>query len=124
MRDPSAPWQPRLTLWSHLWRTALVLLISGLAWGPVAQAQWHEAHWLFWLDLGVGLLCLVLSFFRRRWPFPIAVLLTVASITSASSAGPGLLATVSLATRRVIWQVLTVGVLAVVMGQLFFTYQP
>ena len=125
MQEPTPElYQPKLTFWSHAWRTLVCLLISALAWGPVSVAQWREARQFFWLDLAIGFAAYVLSFYRRRWPFPIALILTLATTFSASSAGPGLLVTVSLATRRVLWQLVMVGVLAVTLSQVFFTYQP
>ena len=70
-----------------------------------APAQWEQARWLFWLDLSFGLVALGLTFFRRRWPFAVAVLTSVLGSVSVTANGPGTLATVSLATRRVIWQI-------------------
>lgn len=121
--DPER-YQPTLTPWSQVWRLAVCLFVSALAWGPISVAQWREAHAFFWVDLGVGAVAYVLLFYRRRWPFPIALLVTIATGFSAAAAGPGLLVTVSLATRRVMWQLVTVGVLGVVVSQVFFTYQP
>ncbi|HSV38658.1 MAG TPA: histidine kinase [Nocardioidaceae bacterium] len=121
--DPTL-YQPRLTRWSHIWRLGLCLVITAMAWGPVSGPQWREARAFFWLDLAIGASCFVLVHFRRRWPFPIAAILTLAAIGSSSSAGPGLLAVVSLATRRVWWQLFAVGVLGVVVSQVFYTYQP
>ena len=53
----------------------------------------------------LGMLALGLSFFRRRWPFAVAVVTRVMGSVSVTANGPGTLATVSLATRRVIWQI-------------------
>lgn len=125
MQEPTpAQYQPRITPWGHLWRTLLVLLVSAAAWAPVAQAQLDQAPVYFWVDLGVGLASFGLMFLRRRFPFPIAVLLQLVAVFSASSAGPSLLTCVSLATRRVLWQIVVVGVVGVVTSQVFSTYQP
>jgi signal transduction histidine kinase len=117
-------YNPPLTWRSHAWRTALVLGISAALWPTTASAQWHKAHWLVWLDLGVGLVTLVLSFFRRRWPMTVAVVTTMASFVSATSNGPSALAAVSLATRRVLWQVVVIGVLAMAGAVAFPLYEP
>jgi signal transduction histidine kinase len=117
-------YNPPLTWRSHAWRTALVLSISAVLWPTTASAQWHQAHWLVWLDLGVGLATLVLSFFRRRWPMTVAVLTTMASFVSMTSNGPSALAAVSLATRRVLWQVVVIGVLAMAGSLAFPLYEP
>jgi signal transduction histidine kinase len=125
MQEPTpAQYQPRITPWGHLWRTTVVLLVSAAAWAPVAQAQLDQAPVYFWVDLGVGLASFGLMFLRRRFPFPIAVLLQLVAVFSASSAGPSLLTCVSLATRRVLWQIVVVGAVGVVTSQIFATYQP
>ena len=114
MQRPSPDqYNPPLTWRAHAWRTALVLLFSGALWWTSAPKQWHEARWLFWLDLSLGLVALALSFFRRRWPFPIAVITTLLGTVSVTANGPATLTKVSLATRRVIWQILVVGLLDV-----------
>jgi signal transduction histidine kinase len=105
---------PPLTWRSHLWRTALVLLFSGALWFSAAVPQWEQARTLFWLDLSFGLVALVLVFFRRRWPFAIAALTNALGTVSVTANGPAALGTVSLATRRVAWQVLAIGLMDLV----------
>ncbi len=117
-------YQPQLTLWSHVWRSVLALAISVLAFGSTAPAQWRDARPLFWLDLGLGLLCFVLMFWRRRHPMGIALISTLAGVASVSSAGPGLLIVVSLATRRRVREIAVVAVLGIVTTQIFYAYQP
>ena len=104
---------PPLTWRSHLWRTAAVLAVSGALWFPVAAAQWNQARILFWLELCLGPTALVLAFFRRRWPFAIAALTSVLGMVSVTANGPATLASVSLATRRVLWQIVVIGALHV-----------
>ena len=72
----------------------------------------------------LGLVALVLVYFRRRWPLTVALATAALSAVSALAAGPAVLAAVSLATRRVYWQVLIVGVASVVAGQTFVTVRP
>jgi signal transduction histidine kinase len=117
-------YNPPLTWRGHLWRTLAALAISGALWPATAILQWREARPLFWLDLGAGLLCLALSFYRRRWPLGVAMLTGLASVVSFSASGPGVLASVSLATRRVVWQVVLVGVTTVAATLLFPTFEP
>jgi signal transduction histidine kinase len=100
-----------LTWRSHAWRTALAISISAVLWPTTAAVQWHQARALFWLDLVLGLVALGLSFGRRRWPFPVAAATAVLGALSVSSAGPGVLASVSLATRRHVAQIVAVGAL-------------
>lgn len=121
--DPEDYNQP-LTRWGHVWRTVLCIAVSTMAWWELVPHQWHEHPGLFWLDLAGGLASLVLVFWRRRWPFAVALLITVIGLFSASSAGPGVLAYASLATRRRLTQIITVGAISVVVGQVFYAYQP
>ena len=126
MHEPTPEqYNPPLTWRAHAWRTALVVLISAALWGnSIGYQQWTKALPLFWLDGAVGLLCLVLSFYRRRWPLTIAVLTNVAGAVSMSSAGPGVLTSVSLASRRVVWQVVLVGVVGMAASTVFPVLEP
>lgn len=115
---------PRLMWWDSLWRYVLVLAVSGLAWGEIAHREWtHGSPW-FWVDLAGGLVSLWLVRYRRRWPFGIALTLTLFGLFSMSAAGPGVLAAVSLFTRRRWRQIIPIGLLNVVVGQLYTSYQP
>lgn len=122
--DTPADYQPRLRWYSQLWRYLLALGIGLLVWTPVMDAQLDRNPALFWVDLLVGLLAFVLVAFRRRWPFTIAVVTILMAPASSLSAGPAALATVSLATRRRWWQVITVGVLNVVFSLVYYAVQP
>lgn len=114
-------YQPRLSVWSHVWRTLVMLLISAVVWVPVVEEQTDH---LFLLDVGVGLVAVVLVFFRRRWPITIAVLVTLMSTVSSLAAGPATLATVSLATRRRWREVLPLAALAVTCAMVYGEVQP
>lgn len=129
MPDPSPPpspegYQPPLSRRDHVWRTLLCLAITGVAWLPIADDQWHDHHPLFWIDLAAGLVSYPLVFFRRRSPFWIAMILSVFGLVSASSSGPGVLAVVSLATRRKWSEMIPVAVAGVVSAAVFSVYQP
>ncbi len=117
-------YNPPLTRWGHVWRTVLAFVISALSWWGIAGVQWNDHRVLFWLDLVVGLAGAVLVFFRRRRPFTVALLLALAGLVSSSSSGFGVLAGVSLATRRKFPEIATVGVISVVTSQLFSYYEP
>lgn len=117
-------YQPRLGWWSHVWRHALVLTISGVSWFEVASWQWDNRRWWFWGDLGLGCLSLVLLHWRRRRPVLVAVTTNVLSFVSFTVAGPATLALVSLATRRRWREVLPVGVLALVAGITLEAFNP
>ncbi len=105
-------YQPQLRWWSHVWRYAVVLLISGASWFELAYWQWDHKRWWFWTDLALGLLGLVLVHWRRKFPVQIAIVTNALSFVSWSSAGPATLALVSMATRRRWREIIPVGCLA------------
>jgi signal transduction histidine kinase len=75
------------------------LVLTALGWGfVVAQGigDWPEGA----LNLGLGVVGLVLLRWRRRLPFTIAVVTALFTIWSGSATGPASVALVSLATQR------------------------
>jgi signal transduction histidine kinase len=118
--DPD-DYQPRLTRWSHVWRTLLMLLISGVVWISVVERQTEE---MFVLDLAVGLPTWVLVYFRRRWPVTVAVVTAAAGAVSSLAAGPATLALVSLAARRSWRQILPVAAINLAGALTFAEVQP
>ncbi|UMG91653.1 histidine kinase [Nocardioides sp. TF02-7] len=117
-------YQPPLRWYSHLWRYALCVLIGGLVWLPVIEAQAEDHELLFVLDFTLGLVCLALVWWRRRWPMTIAVVTGLLTPFTSFGAGAIILATISLATRRNWWQVITIGLLALVMNWAYYEVQP
>lgn len=110
-------YQPRLSLWGHVWRYLLALGISAIALISSTDG-WPE--WRFLLDLGLGVLCMVLVFWRRRWPVAIATFTIVAGGFSILSAGASSLALVSLATRRRWREIIPISLLNVAAGMFWF----
>ena len=107
-------YQPRLTTWSHIWRFVAMLVISGLGWFELAAWQWqHDRAW-FALDLAIGVACFVAVTQRRRWPVAVALLTNVIGAVSGSASGPAVLATVSLATRRQLREIIPVAAISLV----------
>lgn len=102
--------QPRLTVWSHVWRYTVITVISVLAWWALAEWQWNNHRAWFGVDLALGLASFVLVAWRRRAPFAIAMALNVMSAVSGAVGGPATLALVSLATRRRWREIIPVGV--------------
>jgi signal transduction histidine kinase len=113
-----------LTRWDEVWRLSVCVLLSGLAWGETASHELTAGSPWLWIDLAGGLVSFWLVLFRRRRPFLVALVITLFGLFSLSAAGPGILALVSLATRRDLRQIAAIGVLAVVSGQLYTYYQP
>lgn len=93
-------YQIPLSRWSHTWRLLAVVAISALSWFELSKWQWeHDKAWFF-TDLGLGLACLVLVAWRRRYPVGAAVITALATAISATAGGPAVLALVSMSTRR------------------------
>ena len=91
----------------------MLLLSVVTSFSPLPVA-WRKDHWLVVVDLLLGLTGYVLVWFRRRYPMPVATVITVFGFISSTAAGPGVLAAVSLATRRVWWQLVVIGAINVV----------
>ena len=121
--DPDQYNRP-LRVRDHAWRTVLAIAISSVVASTTVGAEWRSARWLFWVDVTLGLVALGLSFYRRRWPYPIALVLNAFGALSILSAGPSALVTVSLATRRVTWQILTTGLVGIAASLLFWLVDP
>ena len=107
---------PPLSRWSHVWRYALVLLISFVSWFEVAQWQWGHARWWFWIDLALGIVSLAMLPWRRRLPVTVAAVTNGLTLASWSAGGPATLALVSLATRRRWREIVPVALLGLVAG--------
>jgi signal transduction histidine kinase len=118
--DPEA-YQPRLSAWGHAWRLGLCLSISAALWLPVVDSQ-SEGLWT--VDVTLGVLAYVLSFWRRRWPVPVALALAAFGAVSGIATGPGTLTAVSVATRRRWREIALVGSVGFAGGQFFTTTQP
>jgi signal transduction histidine kinase len=116
--------QPELTWVSHAWRYALCLVISGAVWQSIAAIEWREHQWLFFTEVALGIAAYVLVFFRRSAPVGIALVIAVMSALSGIAAGPATLAAVSVATRRVTWEVLLVGGANLAAAQTYTTLAP
>jgi len=121
---PTAPGRPELTVWSHVWRYALCVAMSAMAWSQVVEGEWQDNRPLLWVDLALGGTAFVLVAFRRRHPMTIAVVTSLMSAVSGVAAGPAVLASVSLATRRVAWELIAIGLLSLTTGQIFVTVAP
>jgi signal transduction histidine kinase len=113
--------QPQLGWWGHTWRTVLMLAISVGVWLSIAETQSEQR---FLLDIALGLPCVVLVFFRRRWPFAVALITSILSSASSLGAGPATLALVSMATRRRWLQIVPLALLNLVSSQVFAKVHP
>ncbi|MFE4002587.1 sensor histidine kinase [Nocardioides sp. YIM B13467] len=112
-------YQPRLTVWGHVWRYLAALGISALG---LTSSVGGWSDWRFALDIGLGVVSLVLVFWRRRWPVAIATFTTIAGAVSLLSAGASALALVSLATRRRWREIIPISLLSLGAGMFWFAF--
>lgn len=111
-RQRPAPeaYQPPLTRWRHLWRTALALAIGGLTWATVIPRELDSRGWvLAWTDLALGLVASAVVFARRRHPVAVGLVTSLLGCASGLAAGASTLAAVSVATRRRYREIALVG---------------
>ena len=109
-------YQPRLGVWSHVWRHAVMVAISALSWFELARWQLENDPAWFALDLALGLAGFVMVAGRRRHPMAAALALNALGAVSGSISGPAVLATVSLATRRKWREIIPVAIVSLVGG--------
>jgi signal transduction histidine kinase len=118
-------YQPRLAWYSHVWRYAGAVAIGVVVWSATSMGpQWERNQALFWTDLALGILGLVLMAFRRRWPMPIAVVVTALGALSNFSIGAATVVTVSLATHRRWPQIVVIAAFGIVLGLVYPVVQP
>lgn len=115
---------PALTRWGIAWRFVLAALIGALAWSELAIWQWREARSWFWLDLALGLTCLVVAWWRREHPVVVTTVITLATAVSASAGGAATLALFSLATRRRWREIVPLAILSFVAGVVLTAFDP
>ena len=121
-RPEPAEYQPRVSVWGWVWRVAAMLIFSGFAWVPLVEDQ-SEPMWL--LDVTLGLLSYVIVLvLRRRHPVAVGVVVNVLGAFSAIAAGPAILASVSVATRRRWREIALVGTVGFAAAQFLATWQP
>ncbi len=107
-----------------MWRYAVMLVISALAWWGLATWQWDNDRAWFAVDVALGISGFVLVAWRRRAPMAVALLLNLLSAISGSLAGPATLALASLATRRQWREIIPVGLVGLTAGLAFSRFDP
>jgi signal transduction histidine kinase len=113
-----------LTRWQKIWRNMVAIGLGAVLWLPIVGAQWRAFHWLPFLDVALGVASFVLMQYRRRWPWPVALITTLLSSVSATSQGSSAVAYISMATRRRWPEIISVGIVSVLSGQAYFLIQP
>ncbi len=120
LRATTRPWEADgISRTGSVARYLGALLISFLVWLTVAELHEAGPGWVPLLDLALGVVAFAVVHQRRRHPLLVAVGLCALSAFSAGAAGPATLASVSVATRRQVPQVVLVGVANLVTAQAF-----
>lgn len=115
------PYRHHLAWPGHAWRLAVVLVFSLTAWVSVLGDRTPAERVV---DVALGVLAFVLVSYRRRRPLAVAVACVVLAAFSLLATGPSILAIVSLATGRHWKQVVGVGVLSVLSGEVLLLLNP
>lgn len=120
LRSVEQPWEADgISTAGSVARYAGAIAISAIVWVSVLSADETASGWVPWLDVALTIVAFGLVHQRRRHPLPIAVGLCFLSIFSAGAVGPATLASVSVAARRQLIPVLTVGIANLIAAQAF-----
>ncbi len=115
---------PPLNRWQSTWRYLVALLISGLTWIEVVDEQAAETPWLWWLELVVLVVAFVIAHYRRRFPLPVVITLSILASFFALGTGPAALALVSLSTRRLWREIIPAAVVSFASGAIYSLTHP
>jgi signal transduction histidine kinase len=108
------------------WIVDVTMLLCALFVGGVALAateDWRSDTATFY-DLVIGGLCLIPLWWRRRYPFAVAVIIFIPSAFSAFAGGPALIALFNVALRGSRRAIVVSTALAVVAGLVFTAIYP
>lgn len=115
-------------VWSEAWRLGVAFVVSALAAGFVIAEMETGLRAIddeqMAVDVLVGLVGFGLVLLRHRVPTVVALLLSGAAAVSVFTAGPLVLAVVSLATHRRWWRIVAVGVPFVLGGAFYGVLYP
>jgi signal transduction histidine kinase len=75
-------------------------VLSAVSWGAVLYHTWEDPEPLFWADFALGPLSFLLLRWRRRWPLGTTLAIVAINSISPLSAGPAVLAILSVSTTR------------------------
>lgn len=123
LRAPTQPWEAEgISTLGSVVRYVGALAISFVVWLSVADYQDSAAGWIPLLDLALGVIAFAVVHRRRTNPMLTALGLCALSVFSAGAAGPATLASVSVATRRHLPQVVLIGLANLATAQAFSSW--
>ncbi|MEY1675261.1 sensor histidine kinase [Gordonia sp. ABKF26] len=111
-----------MTWTGRLWRLAVMLVVSGVAFGTRAAYLWDNARWWFVIDLAFGVLSYIVIWWRRTHPVPVTTFTNIVGMVSSTTLGPGLLAMVSLSSRRRWVEIIPQAALSFGVGMIALTF--
>lgn len=119
MGDQDAPYQPELTPWRHVWRYALVLFMAAGIFAVGAEPRFGTVLGWGVVDVSLGLITLVISWYRRRWPLATGIVTNALTVVSGTAAGPSTLVAVSVASRRKLREIIPLGIVMMLAGAIY-----
>ena len=116
---------PPLTRWQSSWRY-LVAAGAGIAFWVTSYFGTYagEIRLLWAIDLLLGVVGMVLLRWRRTYPLPVALVINLFGSFSTAVSGAVVVATVSLATRRRMREIVPVAVVGFLASVVFFETHP
>ena len=121
--DPQ-DYQPPISVWGHVWRLVVCVLVSALVSFEMWPYQWSGHRVWVWVSVVLGALAFVLVQLRRRHPMAVMLAVNALSVVSSVAVGPAMLAIVSVATRRRWSELAGVAVVGSGAGLLYYRIQP
>ncbi len=116
---------PPLTTWQSTWRY-LFAVVAGLAFWVSSYTGTYagEFRFLWAIDLLLGIVGVVLLRWRRTYPLPVALAINIFGSFSTAVSGAVVVATVSLATRRRMREIVPVALVGFLASLVFFETHP
>ncbi|WBQ08384.1 sensor histidine kinase [Kribbella sp. CA-293567] len=116
---------PPLTRRQSMWRYLAAIGCGGGFWMAAfyGAGDWNLRPFLV-VDLLIGVVCLVLLRWRRRYPLAVALFVCGVGGIAAAASGAVVIAAVSLATRRKWREIVPLAVVNIVASVVYFQIQP
>jgi signal transduction histidine kinase len=109
------------------WIVDVTMFLLAIVIGFVALGETEAVHpsdeWVF-IDLVVGAALLVPLWWRRKYPFAVALITLIPGAVSAFAAGPGLVAMFNVALRGSRRQIITIAIGSVIVGTIVSQLYP
>lgn len=115
---------PPISRWGTAARLVGMLVISALALSAAIQEGSRDTAWPVAAEVVGAVAAYVLVWWRRRAPMTVFLVVNLLAVVSGVAAGPAVLATVSVATRRHPRELVAVAVLSLVSAEVYAQLTP